>query len=141
MILKLKNKKPNVQGLFFIIFFYKDIKSLIYFVIKKTIFVTMNIVSPDTDTHSIIIIPRYYPTGVIALELYNESEQATYSVDNVYIVANGKMTIDFDFNFSENDKYQVKVIQDNDTLYIGKLIATRQDAQKLKDIYNLYRYE
>ena len=101
----------------------------------------MNIVSPDTDSHSIVIIPRYYPIGVITLELYNESEQATYSLDNVYSVANGRMTIDFVFNFSENDKYQIKLIQNNDTLYIGKLMATRQDIQKLKDTHNLYRYE
>jgi hypothetical protein len=101
----------------------------------------MKVINPNNTTHEITLIPRYYPTGVIVLQLYDEVSQVFNDVPNLYLVENGVMTISFDFNFDEGGKYQLKITQDGDIIYRGKLKVTSQNTQEFKDTNDLYFYE
>ena len=98
----------------------------------------MNVVNPSDETHLIVIIPRYYPTGNLSLELYNESKSATFDVDATYQILDGEMIISFDFTFIEADKFQLKIYQNDEVVYRGKLFATTQTPQDYQIKQNIY---
>ena len=89
----------------------------------------MNVVNPSDENHLIVIIPRYYPTGDLSLELCNESKSAIFDVDATYQILDGEMIISFDFTFIEADKFQLKIYQNDEVVYRGKLFATSQTPQ------------
>ena len=98
----------------------------------------MNIVNPTTLLHKIIIIPRYYPTGNVKFLLYNETTQLTDIVTVDYNVIDGKMFIDFDYDFIENQSFKVKITENDNVVYRGKLFVTSQEPQSYKITQNVY---
>lgn len=99
----------------------------------------MKVVNPNDTNHTIELIPREYKEDVV-LDLYNEATKEETTVVNVSSVLDGIFSINFDFSFSENDKYQIKVSKDSEVLYRGKLIATSQLPQDYKLTKDLYFY-
>ena len=51
------------------------------------------------------------------------------------------MTITFDYNFIENDKFTIKISDSNGVIYRDKLISTSQTTQDFKSTKDLYYYE
>ena len=98
----------------------------------------MNVVLPSDETHTILIIPRYYPASSVVLSLFNEAKQTDFTVSNIYALTNGKMNVTFDFEFLENDKFKVKITDSEGVVYRGKLIATSQEPEQYKLTNNLY---
>ena len=102
----------------------------------------MKIVDHNDSMHSISLIPRFYPTTGITLDLYNEGTKVdTTSVVNTYSVTNGKLTINFTFTFLENERYQMKISESTSIAYRGKILVTDQEAQDYKLTDGLYFYE
>lgn len=101
----------------------------------------MKVVNPINTTHETILIPRYYPTNELFLELYNESTKVSTNVENTYNVLNGNLTITYDFTFQENDKFQFVIKENNDVVYRGKLIAISQTPTEYKLTNGIYYYE
>jgi len=100
----------------------------------------MKIVLPSDTTHSIDLIPRFYPTSIV-LNLYNETTRESTDVASTFSVVDGIMNVSFDFTFTENQKYQIKIKESDEVVYRGKLIATSQAPQDYKLTEGLYRYE
>jgi len=100
----------------------------------------MNVVNPNDTTHEIIIIPRIYPTDAIVLNLYNEAKQTNEDVANTYTIMGGKMTVEFDYTFIEGENFQVKITENAEVVYRGKLFATSQTPQDYKLTNNVYYY-
>ena len=98
----------------------------------------MNVVIPSNTTHTLKLIPRLYPNDTLVLSLFNEATQATEIVDNSYLVTDGNLFLEFDYVFIENSKYQIKITQNNEVVYRGKLIATSQTPQDYKLTNNVY---
>lgn len=101
----------------------------------------MKVVLPIDTTHLIALIPRYYTSDALVLELYNEVKQTKEIVPCIYIIQNGLMTITFDYNFIENDKFTIKISDSSGVIYRDKLIATSQTTQDFKSTKDLYYYE
>ena len=102
----------------------------------------MKLVNPIDITHLIAIIPRYNTNDDLILSLYNEATKTETIINNTSIYQNGILTITFNFNFSENDKYQIKVYDTiYNIIYRDKLFASSQDMQKFKATNELYFYE
>jgi hypothetical protein len=101
----------------------------------------MIVVNPENTEHSFKIIPRYYPTGDFKFDLYNEVTKKTEPIKHIFAVTDGIMTIDFEKEFTEKQKFQVKLYDDNQIIFRGKMISTSQDPQDFKQTDNLYRYE
>lgn len=110
----------------------------------------MKVVNPNNTSHTIKLISRYYPADSLILYLYNEATQVETSIDidligisfvNYYNIVNGYINIDFDFTFSENEKYSIKLADNKDIIYRGKLIATTEETQNYLADNNEYYYE
>jgi hypothetical protein len=101
----------------------------------------MKVVNPNNSNHTINIISRFYPTLNIDLLLYNESTQVEANVINTYIIQDGYVYVNFDFIFLENDRFRIEILQGNDIIYRGKLIATAEETQNYQTDNNEYYYE
>lgn len=102
----------------------------------------MKIVLPNVTTHNVDLIPRFYPFDSIKLHLRNEATKEVNVLDVTYVVLNGVMTINFDFNFENKAKYEMKLIDLNETIfYRGKIFCTYQESQDFKLTKDLYFYE
>lgn len=100
----------------------------------------MKIVKFTDTTHNIDLVPRFYPSDVIVLELFNEATRVFTIVNNTYIVTNGILTITFDFTFKDRDRYQMKISENDVIVFRGKIVATDQDPQKFKLTEGKYTY-
>ena len=101
----------------------------------------MKIVNPNNTSHLIVIIPRDYNYTTLVLNLYNEETQVNEIVDNEFMTVNGLLSIGFDYDFIEGQKFQIKITDNEVVIYRGKLIATSQDPQTFKASKDLYYYE
>ncbi len=99
----------------------------------------MKIVNPTNETHSIELIPRYYNNlANLDLLLINESTNESFEVVNTFSVTDGKLTLTFDFDFLNNDRYSFKLSQENEIVFRGNIFATTQETQDFKQTNNLY---
>lgn len=100
----------------------------------------MNVVNPQNTEHQIIIIPRFYPSDEVVINLFNEGKQTNETIDNTYTVIDGQMIVIFDYQFIEGDRFQIKITKDLDVVYRGKLFATTQITQNYNPTANAYYY-
>jgi hypothetical protein len=100
----------------------------------------MIVVNPENTDHSFNIIPRYYPTGAFTFQLYNEVTKLTETIYHTFTVTDGIMNINFEMDFTENQKFQIK-LEGSEIIFRGKMIATSQEPQDYKQSNNLYIYE
>ena len=73
--------------------------------------------------------------------LYNEATQVETNVAIIYLVENGVLTFTFDFDFTDSQKFQFKILEGTEIVYRGKLIATTQETQNYLTDKNEYYYE
>jgi len=100
----------------------------------------MNVVNPNDTAHEIVIIPRYYPSDAIVVDLFNEAKQTSEIVENTYGVENGKLTLRFDYEFIEGGRFQIKITEASEVVYRGKIFATTQEPQNYSTSTNAYYY-
>lgn len=96
---------------------------------------------PSNTTHVFNFIPRFVPSGELILELYNETTQQFQTIDNLYVYANGLVTITFDLICTENQKFQLKILESTDIIYRDKIFVTSQNTQAFKATKDHYYYE
>lgn len=101
----------------------------------------MNVVNPNNESHEIQIIPRFYPIDELIFTLYNEATQVETNVTIIYLVENGVLTFTFDFDFTDSQKFQFKILQGTEIVYRGKITATTQETQNYLTDKNEYYYE
>jgi hypothetical protein len=101
----------------------------------------MKVVNPDEASHTIGVIPRYYGfTGAI-LTLTSLAKDVNQVVSHTESVVDGVLTIGFDFDFIERDKYSIKLLEGTEVVYRGQLFATDQATQDFDITVNYYSYE
>jgi len=101
----------------------------------------MIVLLPTNITHEITFIPRFMPTGILTLELYDETLQTTETIDNLYVYVNGLATITFDLICTESQKFQLKILEGTDIIYRDKIFVTSQNTQEFKATKDHYYYE
>lgn len=101
----------------------------------------MKLVNPIDTSHLIAIIPRQYSYTDLVLELYNEETQVSEIVDNTFSTLDGLLTIAFDYDFIDGQKFQIKITEDTEVIYRGKMFVTTQSPQTFKASNELYYYE
>ena len=99
----------------------------------------MKIVNPNDTTHIINLVPRYN-TSALNLDLFliNEETNEPSQVANTYSILGGILSLTFDFEFSENDRFSFKLMEENEVVYRGKIFATTEETQDFKQTNNLY---
>jgi len=101
----------------------------------------MKIVNPNNSNHSIVLIPRQYAYSSLQMELYNEFTQVKEIVAITHLLEDGLLTINFSKSFQEGQTFQIKITDNNEVAYRGKLLATSQDTQTFKASKDLYYHE
>jgi len=98
----------------------------------------MIVVNPEDTTHNIVIIPRFYPTDAIVISLFNEATQQTSTPANTYSTTDGNTAIEFDYDFTENQNFQIKITEADEVVYRDKIFSTSQIPQDYKLTDNVY---
>lgn len=98
------------------------------------------VINPNNTTHTLKVLPRFYPDNDITVYLFNEASREEVSVSNTYNITNGKLNITFDFTFVDKDRHQLKVSEGEKIVYRGKLVSTTQEPQDFKLTNDLYYY-
>lgn len=100
----------------------------------------MKVVYTLDTLHNIIIVPRFTPTNC-TFEMVNEYTKEVFNPIIEYYVYNGFLHFRFEFTFSDNDKYTFTLLDENEIIYKGKIIATEQISQDYKLSYNKYEWK
>lgn len=109
----------------------------------------MKVFDINTVDHTIISIPRYYPTSSINIVIKKEGSNVSF-IDTIsndaYNITNGYLYVYLDnseFNgiLSNNSKYEIKITENENIVYRGKAIATNQNTEDYKITKDVYTYE
>jgi hypothetical protein len=97
----------------------------------------MKVVDPNDTTHVIDIIPRYYGFVDAVLTLSSLADNVDEAVAYTSVLTNGVLAITFDYDFTERNKYTVKLIEIDEVVWRGQIFATDQATQDF-DITKTY---
>jgi hypothetical protein len=100
----------------------------------------MKVLNPDNTSHSITFIPRYYPTNTLSLEVVKEGYNTTQTIVPTYSIYNGIITLNFDLTGVEQDRFSLKLTEDNKIVFRGKIFFTTQQTQEFKLTKDTYIY-
>lgn len=100
----------------------------------------MKVLDPDNTTHNITFTPRFDPTGAFVLTLEKEGYDDAETVSNSYTQSNGYVTVTFDYEVVNNERYSIKITEDGDVIYRGKITVTNQETQEYSLTTNLVTY-
>ncbi len=98
------------------------------------------VIDPSNSTHTLSVIPRFYPDNALVVSLYNEAEQETNTPSNSYVISNERLQITFAFTFVDKDRHQVKITEGTEVVYRGKIVTTTQEPQDFKQTDGHYIY-
>jgi hypothetical protein len=101
----------------------------------------MKVVNPDDTSHTIGVVPRYYGFTGAVLTLTSLAKDVDIVVSHTELMVSGVLTIGFDFDFIERDKYSIKLLEGTEVVYRGQLFATDQEPQDFDITVNYYSYE
>lgn len=92
----------------------------------------MKVLNPSNTSHSITLYPREYPTGDLSLDITKEGYNTLVTLTPTYSVADGVMTLNFDLEGVEQDRFSIKLTKNDTVIYMGKLFFTSQETQDFK---------
>ena len=92
----------------------------------------MNVISPLDTSHTITIVPRFEPVGTLVFTLKDTDRDENTDLPNVYLYSDGKLSINFDLDTTEDYNYKIKVSDDTRVIYRGSIFATSQTPQNYK---------
>lgn len=103
----------------------------------------MIVLSPNTTDHTLKIIPRYYAEGNVFLELWNEETKETLQYTIEMVSLDGYSYLNFEQEFIDKTNYQIKLTQDDEVVYRGKLFITSQanETQSYQITKDVFTYE
>lgn len=83
----------------------------------------MIIVNSDNGTNAVGLIPRFYPVSDINVEILKELNETKDIINTSYIISNGSMILSLDYVFEDGFRYEFKVKEGLDTVFVGKFLA------------------
>lgn len=92
----------------------------------------MKVIDPNNTSHTLDFIPRFYIDESVVFELKNEVTKDKVTIENVSFLSNGILTLYFDYTFTNKQRFQIKLTQDSEVTYRGKLLVTEQETQEYK---------
>ena len=86
----------------------------------------MKVLNPNNTNHNLTLIPRFTPDVNMVFELKNETTKVKEILNFLYIFDNAILTINFNYIFVNKSNFQIKITQNNDVIFRGKLFITDQ---------------
>lgn len=100
----------------------------------------MKVLLPTNTSHSIVIYPRFYPSGTLSMRIVKDGTKVTTTLTPTYSVTKGIMTVNFSLVGVEQDRFTFKITEGSNVVYIGKLFFTAQNKQDFKLNKDKYIY-
>jgi hypothetical protein len=100
----------------------------------------MKVINPTVTNHTLVIIPRVYPSLALTLELYEEATQIITNLSVTYNVVDGKLNLNFTYTFVDKQKFSFKITEDSEVIYRDKIWVTTQTPQDFKLTEGVYIY-
>lgn len=82
------------------------------------------------DLYALSIIPRYYPTGVVNLNIKDTTTGYDNTQEVGYSIVNGVLSFTFELETTNETRYQVTLSEGTEIVYRGIAIYTTQDTQE-----------
>lgn len=82
------------------------------------------------DLYALSIIPRYYPSGVVNLNIKDTTTGYDNTQEVGYSVVNGVLSFTFELETTNETRYQVTLSEGTEIVYRGIAIYTTQDTQE-----------
>ena len=82
------------------------------------------------DLYALSIIPRYYPTGVVNLNIKDTTTGYDNTQEVSYSIVNGVLSFTFELETTNETRYQVTLSEGTEIVYRGIAIYTTQDTQE-----------
>jgi len=90
--------------------------------------------------YALSIVPRYYPTGVLTLNVKDTTTGYDNTQDVSYSVSNGVLSFAFKLTTTNETRYQITLSESSEIVYRGIAIATTQDTQEYQLTKDKYYY-
>ena len=100
----------------------------------------MKVLLPTNSTHTISILPRIYPIGILSLKIVKEGVNTSETSTPTYTIANGLLILTFALVGLEGEKFTIKLTEGTTVVYRCKLFFTAQTPENYKQTNNLYIY-
>ena len=82
------------------------------------------------DLYALSIIPRYYPTGVVNLNIKDTTTGYDNTQEVSYSIVNGVLSFTFELETTNETRYQVTLSEGTEVVYRGIAIYTTQNTQE-----------
>ena len=82
------------------------------------------------DLYALSIIPRYYPTGVVNLNIKDTTTGYDNTQEVGYSIVNGVLSFTFELETTNETRYQVTLSEGAEIVYRGIAIYTTQNTQE-----------
>ena len=82
------------------------------------------------DLYALSIIPRYYPTGVVNLNIKDTTTGYDNTQEVGYSIVNGVLSFTFELETTNETRYKVTLSEGTEIVYRGIAIYTTQDTQE-----------
>mgnify|MGYP006167628761 FL=1 len=82
------------------------------------------------DLYALSIIPRYYPSGVVNLNIKDTTTGYDNTQEVGYSVVSGVLSFTFELETTNETRYQVTLSEGTEIVYRGIAIYTTQDTQE-----------
>ena len=82
------------------------------------------------DLYALSIIPRYYPSGVVNLNIKDTTTGYDNTQEVSYSIVNGVLSFTFELETTNETRYQVTLSEGTEIVYRGIAIYTTQDTQE-----------
>ena len=82
------------------------------------------------NLYALSIIPRYYPTGVVNLNIKDTTTGYDNTQEVSYSIVNGVLSFTFELETTNETRYQVTLSEGTEVVYRGIAIYTTQDTQE-----------
>jgi hypothetical protein len=82
------------------------------------------------DLYALSIIPRYYPTGVVNLNIKDTTTGYDNTQEVSYSIVNGVLSFTFELETTNETRYQVTLSEGTEIVYRGIAIYTTQNTQE-----------
>ena len=96
----------------------------------------MIIVNPTETTHTISIVSRFEinESSDIIVSIKDSFKGESTDIENTFIIAKGKLSITFDYDFRSEGRYELAISNEDNTevAYRGIILATTQGTQEYK---------
>lgn len=99
-------------------------------------------VNTNDTTHEVSVTPRYFPCNVIEAHILDSFKRTSSVHECNYLESNNLLVVSFDYNFTDESNYQIKIIDANtqEVIYRGEILSTTQDTQEYNVTNNRYNW-